>query len=256
MVARIETVLGRFNKHMEGKLLTVLNEISNYGGAHKSNDYLKSLITDETLTIEPKGKETYTIRDCSRFVFLTNNNWAVKVESRDRRYVVIEADQEHVGNHEYFTRLAAALEHPDAPTSMFSYLATLDLSQWNHRLLPQTQARDEVQLASVPTPIRYIISQLEHHKTMAYFEDYKQWCETHNERNEFNSRSFFHLLRNALGQEIKSRRIDTGVAKVMCLDNTEAALQALRAHLNQPNLVLSPVEENPDYDELKDYMME
>lgn len=59
-----------------------------------------------------------------------------------------------------------------------------------------------------------------------------------------------------LGQEIKSRRIDTGVAKVMCLDNTEAALQALRAHLNQPNLVLSPVEENPDYDELKDYMME
>ena len=249
MVARIDSVLGKFNKHMEGKLLTVLNEISNYGGAHKSNDYLKSLITDETLMIEPKGRETYTIRDCSRFVFLTNNNWAVKVESNDRRYVVVEADSQHVRDHEYFCRLAAALQHPDAASSMFSYLATMDLTDWNHRVLPQTQARADTQLASVEPPIRYVLSQLEEKKPWACFQSYQKWCESHNEQQEVTSRAFFQLLRTVLQQQPRSYRTVDGVVKGFDLQGVEAVLAALRAHLNQPDLALEALEEKVEEDE-------
>ena len=253
LVSRIDDLLGRFNTRMEGKLLTVLNEISNYGGAHRSNDYLKSIITDETLTIEPKGKEAYSIRDCGRFVFLTNNSWAVKVESRDRRYVVIECSKEQVGNRDYFRRLAGAINHPDAAPSVFQYLASLDLTGWDHRDLPHTQARDTVQLASVPAPVRYMLARLEEQQTEAYFADFSQWCKQSNERNELTARSFFQLLRAILPKrQIKSTRVwvdgQQKVVKAMSLADRETVVAALRVYLHQPDLAVNvdPVEPQDD----------
>ena len=42
-------LLGQFNSIIGDKLLTVCDEIQNYGGAYKSNDKLKSLITNESI---------------------------------------------------------------------------------------------------------------------------------------------------------------------------------------------------------------
>jgi hypothetical protein len=67
----IEQVVGRFNSESENKLLTICDEIQNYGGAHKSNDKLKSLITQTQQKIERKGLDIQTINDFNNYIFLT-----------------------------------------------------------------------------------------------------------------------------------------------------------------------------------------
>lgn len=59
--------------------------IQNYGGAHKSNDKLKSLITQTQQKIERKGLDVQTINNFNNYIFLTNNDWAIKIEASDRR---------------------------------------------------------------------------------------------------------------------------------------------------------------------------
>ena len=56
-------LLGNFNAIVEHKLLTVCDEIQNYGGAYKSNDKLKSLITNESIIIERKGFDSQSLED-------------------------------------------------------------------------------------------------------------------------------------------------------------------------------------------------
>ena len=48
----IDRLLGRFNVIIQNKLLTICDEISNYGGAYKSNNKLKNLITQSEQVIE------------------------------------------------------------------------------------------------------------------------------------------------------------------------------------------------------------
>ena len=51
----IDRLFTRFNVIMENRLLTILDEISSYGGAYKSNNKLKNLITQNEIVIERKG---------------------------------------------------------------------------------------------------------------------------------------------------------------------------------------------------------
>ena len=55
VIGDIDRLLGRFNSIIQNKLLTICDEISNYGGAYKSNDKLKNLITQSEQLIEKKA---------------------------------------------------------------------------------------------------------------------------------------------------------------------------------------------------------
>ena len=63
LINDLDDLTNKFNAGTEGKLLTLLNEIQNYGGNFKSNDKLKSILTDPIQRIEPKGKEAYLIKN-------------------------------------------------------------------------------------------------------------------------------------------------------------------------------------------------
>jgi hypothetical protein len=144
-------LLGNFNAIVAHKLLTVCDEIQNYGGAHRSNDKLKSLITNETVPIERKGFDTQIEEDSNNYVFLTNNDWPVKVETSDRRYVIIESSSNRIGDREYFNNLLR-LTNDEAGTHLYNWLMrfniTIDL-----RFIPNTKARTQLKMNSVPEPI-------------------------------------------------------------------------------------------------------
>jgi hypothetical protein len=152
----IEQVIGRFNGILMNKLLTCCDEISNYGGAHRSNDKLKSLITEEQINIEHKGMEMITIDDRNRYIFLTNNDWPIKVEPGDRRYVCLELDSTKKLGHDYYDALADELDTPDCARHFFHYLAQLDISRWRHQKIPMTELKQELKENSIPAPIQFL----------------------------------------------------------------------------------------------------
>jgi hypothetical protein len=105
MLTDLDSLTAAFNKRMESKMLCVLNEIGNYGGNYKSNDKLKSVLTDTTIYIQPKGLEAYEISDYCRYVMLTNSDWAARIETSDRRYAVFGCSNSKIGDCKYFDTL-------------------------------------------------------------------------------------------------------------------------------------------------------
>jgi hypothetical protein len=152
----IEDVIGRFNGILMNKLLTCCDEISNYGGAYRSNDKLKSLITQEEINIEHKGMEKITINDRNRYIFLTNNDWPIKVTPGDRRYFCLELDSTKKLGIDYYDALADELNNPDCARHFFHCLAQLDLSNWRYQKIPMTNLKQELKENSIPAPIQFL----------------------------------------------------------------------------------------------------
>lgn len=90
----IAHLLGRFNGHLEGKLLCVLDEAKNCRNTAAQEadvNKLKAFITRSNIVIERKGKDvgSVAVRDYNRLIILSNNDTPVKIENTDRRFCVV-----------------------------------------------------------------------------------------------------------------------------------------------------------------------
>ena len=121
------TLYGDFTNLREGRFLIVINEAS---GADNfaANDKIKDMITSETFVCNAKCIHPYTIECFARFMFTTNNDNCLKVESGSRRYQVIEVSSELKGNTEYFRRLSDIIDDPHSQHEFYLHLMSRDIS--------------------------------------------------------------------------------------------------------------------------------
>ncbi len=187
----MEAIIGRFNSFTENKLLIICDEIQNYGGDYKSNDKLKSIITQTHNVIERKGVEMTTVADYCRYVFLTNNDWPIRVEKGDRRYLAIECSNQYVRNNEYFDRLFEVFTQDNA-NILYTYLMERDISSWSPQRIPSTEIKRELILNSVSSALHWLIriakgedakfdiAKTEKHSTAELYDLFKEWALAHN----------------------------------------------------------------------------
>lgn len=136
------TLYGEFTQLREGKFLIVINE-ANGGDNFAANDIIKDMITSDTFVCNAKSQNSYSIECFARFVFTTNNDNCLKVDSGSRRYQVIQVSSELKGNTEYFKALSAAMEDMHNRYELYRYLLARDISgrDWvNDRLLTESFA--------------------------------------------------------------------------------------------------------------------
>ena len=96
---------GNFNRHLEGKILVVLDEVY-WGGDKKAEGVLKHLISGDTMMIESKGHDSREVTNYLRIVFTTNNMHVVPASGSDeRRYTVAEVNGDARFNHDLFREL-------------------------------------------------------------------------------------------------------------------------------------------------------
>jgi len=137
-VNSLEALTGNFNSLNQNKIFTIGDELSNFGGSHVTSNRLKNLITQKDQRIELKGVDAFFIADYQNFVFLSNNNWPVRVEDSDRRYYVNRTANTYRGNRSYFKNLHDYFSEPDTADQVYTYLMKLDLSKFNVRDIPET----------------------------------------------------------------------------------------------------------------------
>ena len=154
-VSEIRQLLGNFNSKIMNKILICCDEVANFGGAIANNNKLKGLITEPFQSIEMKFKEPMDVKSCSRYVFLTNNEWPVKVECNDRRFLCLETDSRYIGDSKYFKELTDCFTD-DVAEHMFHFLAEYKIS-WNKHKIPMTSYRRDLMKRSLPTSIQYIL---------------------------------------------------------------------------------------------------
>jgi len=103
-IDKMESLTGRFNSVIAGKLLIYADEIT-FGGYHQANNTLKKIISDEYLMVEEKYQAPYRIANVSRLFFSANGEWGVSVELSDRRYFVPQVSDVFQQDTEFFTEL-------------------------------------------------------------------------------------------------------------------------------------------------------
>ena len=149
-VTDISHITGKFNSALEHKMMVILNELKNCGEDRLANfDSLKSLLTDNTYRINEKNEPMRIAENVCNFIFVTNNAYPVKIENSDRRYVVLRCNGKYRGNFDYFKRLMERCDK-EFYDNLLTYFMKRDISTFNVRLIPETEAKQDLIEASRP----------------------------------------------------------------------------------------------------------
>lgn len=162
--------------------LIVCNELSSAEtNKYLNSDSLKSVITEKIITIEEKNISPRIAENVCNLILVSNNDVPVKLEYGDRRYVAINVSNKYKGNHAYFSQLCSSF-NKDFYNNLHTYFMKRDVSKFNPRLIPQTEAR-EMMLRSSQSSYElfiqdYILRFTEGFPRKIAFEKYKNWVDT------------------------------------------------------------------------------
>ncbi|CAH1768873.1 8344_t:CDS:2 [Entrophospora sp. SA101] len=120
-------ITGQFNKELEGRVLLVLEEMSN----SKSTDWitfanwLKDFIDSDSLRIEEKHKTPYSVTNITNLIINSNNSKTIRLDKNDRRYFIPDISEKYVENgigmDHYYAPLDKAIKNPEVGKAFYSY---------------------------------------------------------------------------------------------------------------------------------------
>lgn len=129
---------GSFSGHLHHCVFMFLDEAF-WAGNVAAEGRLKSLVTEETIMIEPKYFGPFQVRNVLHIMMSSNNDWVVPAGHGSRRYAVYKVSNARVGDFGYFDHLNAELEGGGIE-AMLHDLLRLDLGGWHPKHIYETAA--------------------------------------------------------------------------------------------------------------------
>lgn len=174
MCTQSTQLVGNFNSHLMDKLFVFANEAF-FAGNKKEANALKSLVTDETMIVEPKGVDAFQVKKHFRLILASNEERVVNLEIDDRRFAVLRADALAFNNdREYFGGLIKAWREEGEREKFLYELHHWDLSSWDEGSIPETEARMEQRELSLSGPdgvVYDILCEGNGHRIVAHDEE-------------------------------------------------------------------------------------
>ena len=221
-VTGIEQVTGKFNRCLENKRLVNVNEMSSVGSQWLANfDKIKANITDTTITIEPKGVDTYETNNIGNYILFTNHRDAIRVEASDRRYAIFEMGTT-LKDAQYFTDLRETCFNQTIADEFYTFL--LDFKAVPLGVIPMTPLRFEMMQLSKNSAMKFLDAlpfldcmykwapdgargvALKKMPALDLYGHYKNWCEKNGEKH-VQSMSKFGCN---IGDTLKKSRTEKG----------------------------------------------
>jgi hypothetical protein len=137
VVSDIAQVVGQFNAALERNFAICMDEAI-FSGDKKSQDRLKSLVTEKTLRIEQKYQPSRTIGSVHRIFAASNHEHFSRIEGDDRRSLFIRVSAVRQNDHDYFAKLNVALNDAAVIGAMLHDLMHIDLGGFSVRSRPLT----------------------------------------------------------------------------------------------------------------------
>lgn len=154
-----DSILGSFNDQIVSKVLVILEELPcvSAGQWNTYSNHMKHLITGATVEKREKFKNTVQFNNILSFIISTNNN-AIKIDTDDRRYVVVDVSNEKVGNREYFNKLSSCTENDKVGEAF--YWNCLKIAKKNPKFrewkIPQTISKSELIVENIHSVFVFI----------------------------------------------------------------------------------------------------
>ena len=148
-LVHMDHLLGKFNAHLSSALVVFADEIV-WGGNKRDAGQLKGIISESRRMMEAKFKDPIIVDNYARFIFATNEDWAVPTGPKERRYCVLNVDESKAENHIYFDAINTEMRNGGLEALMHT-LMNFDLSQFNVRRYPVTEGLLEQKQLSLPS---------------------------------------------------------------------------------------------------------
>lgn len=139
-------LVGSFNAHLRDVVIVFADEAF-YAGDKKHESILKTLITEDMLTIEGKHKDMETSRNYVHLMMASNSNWVVPAGPRERRYLVLDVLDTKVRNFAHFDKVRKDMDN-GGRENFLHFLLTIDLTNFKVRDVPDTEGLRDQKLLS------------------------------------------------------------------------------------------------------------
>lgn len=140
-------IVGNFNRRLEAALLLHVQEGS-WAGDRKAEGVLKYLVTSESVEIERKGIDSFSLPSFLRIFISSNADWTVPASADERRWAVFNVSDARRGDTAYFSRLRAEM-NDGGPAALLAWLQAYDLSGFDVRKAPDTVGLLDQKIASL-----------------------------------------------------------------------------------------------------------
>lgn len=132
-------LVGKHNFHLQNALF-VFSDEAFWTGNTNSASILKSLITDDTNQIEPKGVDAYSVKNYVSLVVASDSEeWVIPAKMEDRRFCVCRMNQKFMQKASWFDEIYKEMETGGREAMLYDMLE-FDVSGFNLRNAPKTQA--------------------------------------------------------------------------------------------------------------------
>lgn len=146
-VADAKYIVGNFNAHLRDCVILFGDEAF-WAGDKKHESVLKALITGRTIVIESKGVDAETTSNNVHLIMASNSEWVVPASYDERRFLVLDVGKTRQGDKPYFDAIMRELEDGGFENLLYM-LQNMDLSHFNHRDVPETDALQDQKLHSM-----------------------------------------------------------------------------------------------------------
>jgi len=148
-ISNAKHLVGNFNAHLRDVVFLFADEAF-FAGDRAHVGVLKSIITEESLTIEAKFATPIEVPNYLHVMMASNEEWVVPASIEARRFCMLEVLDTVVGNHAHFAAIWAQME-AGGYAAMLHDLFAYDLSTFNVRAVPQTAGLERQRQLSLPT---------------------------------------------------------------------------------------------------------
>lgn len=170
-VSNSKHLAGHFNAHLRDAVVVFADEAF-YAGDKGNESTLKALITEETLVVEPKGRDVAESPNCIHLIMASNYDWVVSANESERRFMVIDVSDREIQRSNYFRPILDAFYKQGGKENLLHYLMTYDLSNYDVTHLPKTAALLDQKLESMTSERKWLFSKL---ADGAWFGHHDEW---------------------------------------------------------------------------------
>eukprot|EP01038_Epipyxis_sp_PR26KG_P016648 gene16648-22757_t len=163
-VDKLDSIVGKFNTTMGGKIFGVVNETDPLDSSQR-RDNIKFVISAKKLNIEGKHKDPVKTINYCRLVFFANRYCAFPVEKGSRRpYVMKCSDKylpENIGaeaNKKHFTELADIINDRDVQKLFYDELMKIDIDKFNFKEIEKSDLHKTLEESAIPPIVEFVTS--------------------------------------------------------------------------------------------------
>jgi len=157
-ISNSKHLVGSFNAHLRDTVILFGDEAF-FAGDKRHESVLKTLVTEEHLIVEGKGVDAEAAPNYVHILLASNDDWVVPAGLDERRFFVLEVSAGKKRDFDYFRHLRETLDQ-GGRENLLSYLLTYDLSTFEIRNVPQTEALQEQKILSMSPETQWMFDKL------------------------------------------------------------------------------------------------